>query len=212
VSHRYGFRVPIYIPDSCCRVQELLVRGAYEEAWGTLKLAADSGKSQASALWGYLLLRGIVSGTPDLIEARRYLTAAAQRADPYGQYGMAWLEYASGNDRDVFEWMGKSAGQLFLPAIADTGRLAISGTRVHEPDARTALRACWMAFRRGYLSLAPTLSAIVKSNAVPFWARSLCLAWLIVCLPMMLYGWSFRIYSVKSHYHFTKPALVPALR
>src|SRR6266436_8171740 len=158
-----GVRYPLYIPDECGECRQLISKGRYEEAIELLRQKAHLGSTPASALLGYLHLRGAVDGSQNLSEAERQCLTPARRGYPYAQFVMGWIECSRGNFAAGSEWLGKSAEQSFLPAIFDNARLMITGHGFKgPPDGNSALSMLWLAIRGGYLPFAPCALAIAR--------------------------------------------------
>ena len=203
-----GTRYPVFIPEECRTVKELLIQGSYQAAIDRLEHDARLGSMSAGALLGYLYLQGAVSGLADLSLAEELCLPAARRGYPYAQFVMGWVERSRERYGAGSEWLGKAAERAFLPALADNARLMAAGLGFKgPPDSRAALGMLWLAIRRGYLPFAPYAVAIFRMKSATFKVRIACLLLITVGVPLFAYSLLFENYSERGFFHYRSPAM-----
>lgn len=149
--YRNSLNYPLYVPTLGDRIEKSLIDGDLDGFHRELRRFAALGSRPASALLGYLYLRGAFKGGPRPDLAETHSVEGAKEGDPFSQYVLAWSFFNRGRRADATNWMLKSATSGdFLPAIVDSGVWMASGSGFKAPDAPAGLKTLWLAQKKGH--------------------------------------------------------------
>lgn len=142
---------PLFVPPAGADLLAVLAKLGAAQFIADLDSRANLGVTWASAILGFLELKGAISGQVRLDRAKERCLPAARAGDSYAQYVLAWSLLELKQPEEAFRWMNLAASEgNFLPAWADLGRFALGGVGLRHSDVARGVSLLWSAHRRGH--------------------------------------------------------------
>ena len=159
---RRNLTYAIFIPPELRTVRRLIARRRWVDVVQLLEEDSTRGSPSASALLGYLHIRGAVGSELNSSEASRLVLPHALRGDAFAAYVNGLIEYQRGDVRNAVAWLNRSRRRGFRPACHSIAQIAML---VPLKDPTAVGRVLRFGLRRGHIPAAVSYFALRRGLA-----------------------------------------------